>query len=478
MQHIPILRAGQAYKSLAVNRVPHFKTGETVVEVSQANRGLISRDFMQAAKNQEILRELTVEELLAICAKAADIFENDALPLGDDDQTPEQYVEQLSSTTGMPMSLCRMNMSKITGVLRQMREVLRGLTRGLDLSILDHGWHKNNGSTLSFSSLSKVLGAILPSNSPGVHSLWLPAIPLKTPLVLKPGAQEPWSPFRLAQAFIAAGCPKEAFSFYPTDHGGATEILLKSGRSMLFGDKNTVQPWLSNPGVEIHGPGWSKIIIGEDKIDDWEDYLDLMVKSVTANGGRSCINASGVWVPKYGREIAEALAERIAKIVARPMDDPQAAIAAFPNKEFAKMLSEAIDGQLADGKATDLTLKHRGTERQVEVDDCAFVQPTVVWCENHDHPLAQSEYLFPFVAVVETPQEELLQNMGYSLIATAITEDQKFIDELLSSPNVDRLNIGEIPTVQISWDQPHEGNLFEHLYRQRSLQIAKEHSLA
>ena len=38
--------------------------------------------------------------------------------------------------------------------------------------------------------------------------------------------------------------------------------------------------------------------------------------------------------------------------------------------------------------------------------------------------------------------------------------------------NIDRLNLGLFPTGRISWDQPHEGNLFEHLYRQRALQCA------
>ena len=38
---------------------------------------------------------------------------------------------------------------------------------------------------------------------------------------------------------------------------------------------------------------------------------------------------------------------------------------------------------------------------------------------------------------------------------------------------VDRLNVGPIPTNQISWDQPHEGNLFEHLYARRSFQAAE-----
>ena len=36
----------------------------------------------------------------------------------------------------------------------------------------------------------------------------------------------------------------------------------------------------------------------------------------------------------------------------------------------------------------------------------------------------------------------------------------------------DRLNVGPIATNQISWDQPHEGNLFEHLYARRSFQTA------
>ena len=74
-------------------------------------------------------------------------------------------------------------------------------------------------------------------------------------------------------------------------------------------------------------PGRSKIIIGADKIDQWEHYLDLMVASIASNGGRSCLNASGVWVPAHGRAIATALGERLGQIQARPLDDPQAQIA-------------------------------------------------------------------------------------------------------------------------------------------------------
>ena len=62
--------------------------------------------------------------------------------------------------------------------------------------------------------------------------------------------------------------------------------------------------------------------------------------------------------------------------------------------------------------------------------------------------------------------------MGKTLVVSALTSDQDLVKRLLESPNVDRLNVGPIATNQISWDQPHEGNLFEHLYARRSYQAA------
>ncbi len=473
MVQIPILRAGKPYTSLSVQEVSHIQTGEPLVQVSQANRGLVAKDLNAAAANKHALEKLSVSELMVLTREAARLFVEADLPLGDQIQTPEDYVAQVSGTTGMPQALCRANMAKIQLVCNEIKAILGGLTRGLDLSVLDEGWSDQNGRSLSYICQAEALGAILPSNSPGVHSLWVPSIPLKVPLVLKPGREEPWTPFRIAQAFIKAGCPPEAFSFYPTDHGGATEILMRCGRSMLFGGGSTVAPWLNDPRVEIHGPGQSKVIIGEDLIDHWEDYLDVIVTSITANGGRSCINASGVWVPAHGREIAETLAERLAKIVGRPLDDPEAQIAAFTNPTFADQISQTIDIHLKTPGAEDLTQPLRG-DRLVEINCLKFLNPTVAWCKDFEHPLANTEYLFPFASVVEVPQSEVLQKTGSSLVVTALTKNETFIDELLNSPNVERLNVGPIPTNQISWDQPHEGNLFEHLYRQRALQWAKQ----
>ena len=136
----------------------------------------------------------------------------------------------------MPWSNVRRNMAKVHGVLSRVDEVLRGLTRGLDLAVLDEGVGDTGGQMLSFFPRADALGVVLPSNSPGVHSLWAPATVLKMPLVLKPGSAEPWTPLRMIQAWIKAGAPAEVFGYYPADHAGGNEILRSCGRGMVFGD--------------------------------------------------------------------------------------------------------------------------------------------------------------------------------------------------------------------------------------------------
>ncbi|MEC7201903.1 MAG: aldehyde dehydrogenase, partial [Verrucomicrobiota bacterium] len=86
------------------------------------------------------------------------------------------------------------------------------------------------------------------------------------------------------------------------------------------------------------------------------------------------------------------------------------------------------------------------------------------------HPLANREFLCPYASDVEIPQSQMLEKIGPSLVVTAITKDPDFTDQLLESDLIERLNLGAIPTMKISWDQPHEGNMFEFLYKRRSIE--------
>ena len=467
MLHIPILRHGKPYESVDKITLAHHATGEPIAQMSMANSGLISRDV--GRMDDGILEQFTVKELVAMCKKAAEIFIGGTIRIGEQTQSFDQYIHHLSATTGMPYSYCRGNAKKIHRVLDEMDVILAGLTRGFDLSILDRGWGDDDGRTLSYYREGRIFGAVLPSNSPGVHSLWAPAVALKAPIVVKPGREEPWTPFRMIESYIAAGMPREAFGFYPTDHGGSGTLLQVVDRSMLFGDASTTRAWAKDPRVELHGPGWSKVILGPDAADDWEKHLDLIASSIAANGGRSCINASGVWTPRNADKIADALARKLATVKALPADDPNAQIAAFANPQMALRMNSSIDAQMPG--ATDLTEKYRGSPRLVQQGRLAWLLPTIVRCDI-DHALANKEYLFPFASVIECPTEKIPDAIGDTLVATVLTADPKFRRAMMACDHIDRLNIGPVPTWQLSWDQPHEGNLFEHLYRQRAFQLA------
>ncbi len=468
MLDIPILRGGRPYLSKETLDLGDYATGEPIARLNLANPGLISRDFLR--DDWTPLQDLRVGDILAMLRTAADRFMTARLPAGDYLQSPEDFVAAQCATTGLPQSLCRQNMAKIQSALLNMEAILDGLTGGLDLDVVDTGYGLRDSHTVSYAPKARRFGAVLPANSPGVHALWLPAIALKMPLALKPGQREPWTPLRIMESLRAAGFPAEAFGFYPSGHDGAGVILRKCGAAMMFGSGASVKAWIGDPRVEIHGPGFSKVLLGPDKADAWREYLDLIVTSVSSNGGRSCINASSVRTPVHGRELAEALAERLAAIRPRSRDDKEAILAAFADPATARGIDAAIERGIAQGGAEDVSARFRGPSRLVEFEGGTYLLPTVIYCDDLENPLANQEYLFPFVSVLDVPQAELTDTLGPSLVVTALTNDPKLERNLLGRPEIGRLNLGPVPTSVLQWDQPHEGNIFDHLYQQRAFQ--------
>lgn len=473
-QHIPALRRGVPYESLDTVELASLQGSRALAKISLVNSGLIKRDLTKIGKSREVLSEIPVAQLLNICAESADHFLQSDLPGGTDSelQKPEDYLGLLSSSTGLPHTLCRANMVKIHDVLTNMETILGGLTRGLDNKILDSGYGRGDEYELSFCQTTDCLGVVLPSNSPGVNSLWLPAVPLKIPVVLKPGREDPWTPYRIVQALLAAGCPPDAFCFYPTDHEGAEAILRSCGRAIIFGDDNTVRQYEGRSHVQVHGPGRSKVLIGEDWSDRWSEIVDLLVESIAGNSGRSCINASCIMTLRHGDAIADAVGRRLSEIRPLPPENERARLAGFANPDVAHAIENRIVSGLAVAGAEDVTAKYRNGPRVESANGQTYLMPTLVRCGDFNHPLSNTEFLFPYASVVEIPQDEMLEQIGETLVVTAVTDDSDFIRELLRSPLVDRLNIGPVPTNRVQWDQPHEGNLFDFLYRRRAIQRA------
>jgi acyl-CoA reductase-like NAD-dependent aldehyde dehydrogenase len=455
-----------------VDEVTHFATGEPVARVSRANGGLIQRDMRKASRARDALRELSINELIARVAAAADLYLTATLAIGDSAQTPDEFVAAQSASTGMPENMCRANMKKNVFVLKEMRAILTSLTRGLDFEVLSSGQGEERGVPVSYQAQSPVLGLVLPSNTAGVHTLWLPVIPLQVGLALKPGPQEPWTPYRIAEAFFQAGIPRESISVYPGGGDIGAAVLEACDRNLIFGGTATVERYKGNPRVQAHGPGFSKILFGDDQVDHWEKYLDVLVDSVFVSGGRGCINCSGIWASRHTRKIADAVAQRLAAVRPLPPDHPDASLAAFTVPGVAEAISQAIDADLAAAGVTDVTAAYRSGPRQVKDGRADYLLPTVIHCESPEANVTKKEYMFPFVTVVTCPEDRMLEAIGPTLVCSAITCNPGFRRRLMDAVEIDRLNLGPVRTTQLNWLQPHEGNLIDFLFRARAFQTA------
>jgi acyl-CoA reductase-like NAD-dependent aldehyde dehydrogenase len=472
MLHLPVLRWGAPYESLEKDEVVHFSSGEPIATVSRANGGLIQRDARKAARAREALRAMPIDQLIAMARRAGELYANETLPMGDGTQSPDEFVHAQSASTGLPERMCRANMKKNLFVLSEMRRILESLTRGLSLEVLSTGYGQERGVPISYQVQSPVVGLVLPSNSPGVHTLWLPIIPLQVGLVLKPGPQEPWTPYRMTEAFYQAGVPREAISLYPGGADVGAAVLDSVDRTMIFGGQATVDRYRGNPKVQAHGPGFSKIVFGDDEVDNWEKYLDVMVDSVFLNSGRGCINCSGIWASRHTREIADAIAQRLAAVVPLPPEHPDASLAAFTVPGAAEAISGAIDADVQLPGVADVTATYREGPRLIKAGRADYLLPTVLHAESADSPAAHREYMFPFVTVVQCPEAKMIDAMGPTLVCTALTSNEAWRRRLLDAVHVDRLNFGPVPTIQLNWLQPHEGNLIDFLFRARAFQTA------
>src|SRR5206468_1493229 len=123
---------------------------------------------------------------------------------------------------------------------------------------------------------------------------------------------------------------------------------------------------------------------------------------------------------------------RLGPIAPKPPDDPDARLAAFTVPAQVEGINRMIETGLREAGVEEVTSKYREGERVIRGEGYAYLRPTVVYCDSPDHALSNTEYMFPFVSVVECPQEKMLERIGQTLVATAITSDECFRSQLIN----------------------------------------------
>src|SRR5207245_4785573 len=128
---------------------------------------------------------------------------------------------------------------------------------------------------------------------------------------------------------------------------------------------------------------------------------------------------------------------------------------AFTVKGQADAVWASIEADLKQPGVHDMTAKYG--PRLIKRERCDYLRPTVVLCDSPEAAIAKKEYMFPFVTVVQCPQEKMLEAIGPTLVCSVITDDKKVQRQFIDATHIDRLNLGPIPTIQLNWLQPHEG---------------------
>jgi len=434
-------------------------SNQILAEISLANPGLIRIDAKDKARLSSSFRAQPSSAIFNRIKEAGEIFLNADLEIGPGGPKAsfQTYLDQVSTSTGLPREICSGHGQRLRGALAHIRETVHALTNGLSDEALDKYLQSPQPE------LADNLGIVLPSNAPGVNGLWFPLIAFRTPIAIKPGHADPWTPLRLIAAFIEAGIPAEVFSFYPSDHAGGRALLLSRDTGIIFGSDQTTAPYKNHPNIQRNGAGYSKVLFDSISSLEAHEYLPFLEECVVYNGGRSCTNTSTIVLSSGAEKLARSLAEKLLEIEAQPLESEGAILGGYSDATIPNAISEALDRALEIPGATDISLQERGSSRVQEAQGLHFLLPTVIHCSDRRHPLAQSEYPFPMVTIVECPEDELEPWLGNTLALTLISEQEELLRELQKSPKVSTLRHGPVPTTTNRWESPHIGNLFKLL---------------
>ena len=413
-----------------------------------------------ARRTSSALRALPIRAVLDVFARAADIFCTGR----PDGLAPEAYVRNASLTSGLPLSITlRQTLGLFPSGMRTMGRFLEVQSPG-GLDVFDSHLYEAAGARIALVPRGRTVGFLMPGNHPATHFMWLCALAMKMPVVVRPSSDDVFTPYRLAASLLDAGLPEDAVAFVPGGHDLVDTIVQSCSLSVLFGSQALADRYASNRNVRIHGPGRSKVVVLGDA--DFARAVDLICRLVMDDAGRGCINGSAVIVEGDAGKLAAAVARALERVPLRSPLAEGAQLGAVRPRE-ADAYNAFIDSGLGSG-AVELT-PGRG-HRVATVDGVALMRPTVLEVRSFEHPLFGMELPFPFVVFAAAgSRQEVLRAARNSLAVVIAGQDEALAHELLLDPSIEKVFEGGALSTEFDPLEPHEGYLLDFLFHKKSL---------
>ncbi len=454
---IPALvgKGRDGYRSLERQTVSGFD-GSPVAEAT-VTPALLATDLCR--RTSSALRALPVRRLLEIFERAGGLFASGRT----DGLSPDEYVRHASLTSGLPISIARaQTLGTFPGAFRQMARFLDVQSPG-GLDVFDTCVYQAGGIRIGLTPRGRNVGFVMPGNHPSTHFMWLCALAMKVPVVLRPSSDDLFTPYRLVTSFLEAGLPEDAVAFVPGGHDLVDVIVQGCSLSVLFGGQQLADRYASNRNVRIHGPGRSKVVVLEGA--DFDRTVQLVARLVMDDAGRGCINGSAVVVEGSAAKLAAAVAAVLERVPVLPPLDEGARLGAVTAKAAAAF-DGMIDALLGPG-ARELTPGHGA--RVATVEGASIMRPAVIEVDSFEHPLFGMELPFPFVVFASAPRRDLVRAARHSLAVVLAGDDPAVAKELLLEPTVDKVFEGGALSTEFDPREPHEGYLLDFLYQKKAL---------
>ncbi|MHA1869153.1 MAG: aldehyde dehydrogenase family protein [Candidatus Heimdallarchaeaceae archaeon] len=418
------------------------------------------------------LSKIPIDDLIDIYVEAGKIFSKEMV-IGGQSTTLEDWNKLITLSTGMPISVVRNAVGMIPSFFKkeQLERFLTANSPTGELEIYDKLIGVRGTTKFGFAPRGKNVGVALPGNHPAV-ALFGALIPLfKIPAIIRSSSSEPFTSYRICKSLWEAGIPSEALFHFVTTHAEVDTLVTKSDLGIVFGSDWTIQMYGKNKKIKAYGPGRSKILVDADKMSTYRmrQAFDIAYRSITYDGGRGCINASGIiYNSEEGYdEFKHKLARKLAKIEPYQPLEEESQLPAM-TKEAAIKLASYIKQRMKNTK--DLTAEYRGYDDFLyQNGEFGYLLPMLLEIDEN-HKMRTDEYPFPFGTITKVEEYLPHELVRDTLALSVITDKKEKVKEYLLEPSIHKVFVNE-SSFLMDLAAPHEGFMSDFLYQKKATNL-------
>ncbi|WP_374711615.1 aldehyde dehydrogenase family protein [Symbiobacterium terraclitae] len=448
MYEIPLWRAGRERASLDARLLRDYR-GAPLARVASAPSLMVHRAVAELRAAAEPGRDLTaLWDAIAAAGRLLATAE-----LGG--CSPDEHARLVTLATGAPIADSRQALTELASGMVHVRDALRWQSPGGGLDpFLTHRLEPAPGKSCGWVPAGQVLGFVAPSNHPAVHLTWVLALAMGWSVALRPGADDPFTPWRVLLALREAGFPAERVALLPGGHDLVPALVEHCDRTVAYGGPALAALLGRDPRVLFNGPGRSKVLVdaGAVRAPTGNGMVSFLVDCILHDGGRKCTCASALLLRGEAPGLLEAVADRLDRLPLLDPLDPEARVPAWKDPAAAQQTPAET----------------------VEVDGLTFVRPALLLGVDPADPRFGVELPAPWATAAQLPAgADPLPLLRGSLAVTLLTRDWALAGRCLTETTIQKLFVGPIPPWHTEPGAPHKGRLADFLFTAKAYREAE-----